>query len=236
LLIAFFSGAIFSSGFFIIFVDMLKEDINVKNYLYNPFDKTSHDQLRQYEEFAELDEKAIIYIILSYDKNSDVRKEYASRAQQKVESAKLAGYKFTSNQFNDDVEEILVGENPTINMAIVRYLYLFGIPELMALDFYVQKMQQVLNDQRKGNDEKNSHVVVNFCLGQINDLTSKIFHGQEAIDLRKALYEFSENTKKMRYSPEGMAEKLENDEDPFNGYTPYGDNYVIEKPKYIGSK
>jgi hypothetical protein len=213
---------------------MQKENINVKNYLYNPFDKASFSKLKEYEEFTDLSNDVISYIILSYDKNSDIRKEYASRAQQKVEAAKLSGFKFTLGQFKDDVEEILIGENPNTNLAIIRYLYLFGMPELMALDYYTEKMKQILNQQRKGEDEKNSHQVIQFCLEQINILTETIFHGKESINLRKALYQFVEQNKLFKPRPEEIADKLEKNEDPFEGNTPYGKGYTIDEMKFLG--
>jgi len=218
-------------------LNMTKNEINVESLLYNPFEKNPLNKLRHYDEFANIkDDKILAYIILAYDLKSDIRKEYPSRNQQKVEAAKLAGFKFTLNQFDKSVEEILIGDHYDVDKAIVKYLSFFGKPELMALEFLYNKMNDLLYQQRKGDDEKDSHKTIIFLKDNINELTEIIFGGVETITARSALYEFIQKNSTISVRPENIGEKLADGEVPLDGYNPYGDEYEIPKMKYLGSK
>lgn len=214
---------------------MKKQDIDVSKYLYKPF--ANHDDLRQYEEFKNIkDDRIIDYVILAYDIKSDIRKEFAHRSKQKVEAAILSGFNFTSGSFDKDVEEILIGENYDINLAIVRYISLFGKPEYMALDFQLEKMKSLLYKQRKGEDDKGDHKVSMEVQENITKLTEDLFGGKEILMARTALYDFIDREKGMMFKPENIARSLENKEDPFEGKTPYGDGFKVEKLRFKGDE
>jgi len=217
---------------------MTKNEINVSSLLYNPFDKESLKKLKEYDEFKTIpDDKIISYIILAYDLKSDVRKEYPSRNQQKVEAAKFAGFKFTSNQFDKTVEEILIGEDYDVNMAIVKYLSFFGKPELMTLEFLYNKQFLLLYNQNKGlDDEKDSHKTMMLLKDNINTLTEVIFGGSETITARTALYDYIQKNSTISVRPENIADKLSNDEPPLGDSNPYGEGYMPDKMKYLGGK
>jgi hypothetical protein len=213
---------------------MKKEDINVKNFLFNPFDKKEFNKLRQYEEFVNIPEEykggsIITYIILTYDLNSDIRKEYPLRAQQRFEAARLAGFKITLNEFDRDVEEILIGANYDIDKACIKYVSLFGRSDWSILTGYYWQLDWELYYIRKGQGEKKNSDNLTVLQNNIEKCEKRLFSEEETETMRKALYDFIVKPQNVRPNPENMADMIENIKDPMTfqkelGVFPYGEN------------
>jgi hypothetical protein len=213
---------------------MNKDNINRERYLFDPFDDAKLNKLRQYDEFKAIPAKfkggsILCYLVLAYDLNSDLRKEYPSRPQQKYQAAILAGFNLTDKKFDSGVEELILGNNYDFDKALVKYLSLFGRVELMALEAYYLQLNQEMKLIITGEAEKKNTDNVEVLYKRINDLTKILFFGEETITARKALYDFIAQPNSIRPSPENIAEMLEKGVNPLEGTTPYGMNYEPTK-------
>jgi hypothetical protein len=62
------------------------------------------------------------YIIYFYDPNSPILEEVKDALRAKLISAELAGFKKENGKFSENVEKMIVCEDPIINEMICRYL------------------------------------------------------------------------------------------------------------------
>lgn len=211
---------------------MKKEDIKREKYLYDPFDKNKINTLRNYDEFWNIeDDKVISYIILAYDINSDIIREFPIRAQQKFEAALLAGFKLNySNQFDTNVENMIIGDNYDVDKAIVKFVSLFGKPEWTALQAYYIQLDNELLLIRKGQAEKKNTDNVDLLYKRINEISKILFGGEETVTARKALYDFIVKPERIMPRPENISKMQEDAVSPLEFQKaiecePYEENY-----------
>jgi len=195
---------------------MEQSDINTKVLLYDPFNKDTALKLAdKYEEFnftfTNLTEKrkVVSYVILLYDLHSPLRVDIHDLFERKRAAAKLAGFKVGSGgYFDKKVEGAILGEDPDINNAIIRYLTFFSNPDYTMLVSFLDMYHKANRDALKGNPSATKIKNIEALNKTIKRLDKAIFAGDEPIGLRKSLYEHAEE---MRISlrPEDVAERLE---------------------------
>ena len=120
---------------------MEQSDINTKVLLYNPFDKDTALKLAdKYEEFnfsfTNLTDKRkiVAYIILMYDLHSPLRVDIHDLFERKRAAVQLGGFKAgDGGYFEKKVEGAILGEDPKVNDAIIRYLTFFSNPAISAM-------------------------------------------------------------------------------------------------------
>ena len=195
---------------------MEQSDINTKVLLYDPFNKDTALKLAdKYEEFnftfTNLTEKrkVVSYIILVYGLHSPLRVDIHDLFERKRAAAQLAGFKVGSGgYFDKKVEGAILGEDPDINNAIIRYLTFFSNPDYTMLVSFLDMYHKANRDALKGNPSATKIKNIEALNKTIKRLDKAIFAGDEPIGLRKSLYEHAEE---MRISlrPEDVAERLE---------------------------
>lgn len=190
-------------------------------FLHPPFSEKSYKKLLEFEEFKKVKKyieinKFIDYTILMYDPNSIMRKEYpftspqenTNYSRRKFECARLAGFNLIVNgnkkEFDVLTNEMLIGKNELCNNAIIKYILLFGIPELMALISFEQLLIQETKSALSGAGDKTTITNIDNLYQKINELTDRIYNGRETIEARKSLYLFIEK-EKLSIFPEDIA-------------------------------
>lgn len=183
--------------------------------LYDPFDKATVSKLEEYPEFQfEIKDKSkvIAYLILVYDRNSDLFLLHADNLyMRKKEAAMRVGFKLDANKhFSEDVEGILTGENEQFNLAQFRYIRLHGIPDLPVLIKYLEMLDAEMAGVLPPDPKKRGDVMKNIAeLHQkIDKLEEKIFTGKESERARESLYSLIEKIRVPR--PEFMAQDIAN--------------------------
>lgn len=216
---------------------MDKSELDLSLFLYSPFDKKTVTKLEQYDEFKVdfgVDKaKFISYVILLFDFNTPLRKEVQLFYRRKAEAAIMAGFKIAKGRFDKEVEDMLIGENKECNIAISRYLSLFGLPEYMELMGLESMLAFEMQNALKFSESQDFQVTrknMKELTERINELTLVLFGGKEALEARKALYEFTEKDR-LRIRPEHIAEDLEAGKPILDGYNPYGE-YKPSKLKF----
>ena len=195
---------------------MEQSDINTKVLLYDPFNKDTALKLAdKYEEFnftfTNLTDKRkiIAYIVLMYDLHSPLRVDIHDLFKRKRSAVQLAGFKAgDGGYFEKKVEGAILGEDPGVNDAIIRYLTCFSNPDYTMLVSFLDMYHKANRDALKGNPSATKIKNIEALNKTIKRLDKAIFAGDEPIGLRKSLYEHAEE---MRISlrPEDVAERLE---------------------------
>lgn len=216
---------------------MKKESININVFRFNPFAENIVDIFE--EEYGQVDfgvdkKKSIIYLILMYDLNSPLIKQYPDIIERRLKIAELAEFPKKKNVFVQEYEDLMVGDNENFNKASYQYIRSFGSPEFIALQMFWKYFgEQYVNSSKiySQKDYKESIANIKSLLIDINNLTDEIFSGKESINMRMALYKGMEKDIKMpRPEAIAMAENL--DELILN---PYGD-YKPEELKFKSNK
>lgn len=188
-------------------------DLDLTNYLYNPTDnKALRRLINRFEEFQQDAginiSKIIVYIILMYDLNSELRRIYADYFTRKREAAIMAGFNINRHgRFSESIEEMLLGENDKVNDMIVRYAMLFNNPDYISLVAYTEmliKETKISLGKEYNKDTINNITKLNK---EIKILMINIFGGSPHRNLIKALYRTMER-EKLRYRPELIAKDI----------------------------
>lgn len=183
-------------------------------FRYKPFDPATVSELETLPEF-QFDfrdkAKAISYLILVWEpQNRDWQKQYTRYVDMKREAALLAGFTLQpNNRFTPEVEDLIIGANPAFNRAVIRYLYLTGIPELPALSAHRElqsaEMEAAFNPNTDAKVRKEIRVNIDAGTLKISEYEEKIFGGREVEALRTELYKYMESLK-LALRPEYIAQ------------------------------
>lgn len=217
--------------------DLDIRDLDTSRFQYDPKNPYDIERLkRDIPEFAEhptIDNKkikafdqddAVRYVILLYDRESQLRREYTKIRQRKAVAAAYAGFKPSAKgEFRKDVERILIGQSPEVNKMIVRYVMSYNDPDQMALEMYIEMFQRnaaaMLQNIADPMEYKRIHEVTEKLKASISELTQKLLGGQDESSIIKELYA---DLQKLRETmmPEYVAEIRAKGQDL--EYNPYG--------------
>jgi hypothetical protein len=153
--------------------------------------------------------KALIYLVLMYDKESYFRKSIPNFLQRKYEAGITAGFKLQdNNEFSSETEEVMLGFNDDFNRAVVEYVSIFYNLEYAKLIVYELNYYKIIKDSFTKFDIKgNMKNMLDKMSNEISELEEKIFGGQEAINMRKALYEGTARSR-LKLRPEDMIDEF----------------------------
>ena len=178
--------------------------------LYDPFGKDTLSQLEIYPEFQfqiKNKDKFISYLILVYDMNSEFFiREPDNLYHRKRQVAEKVGFKLNEEgHFDKYVEEVLVGENESFNLAVLRYSRFPGIPDLPVLIRNIELLDYELSSKLPADPTKRAKVRENIkqLRTDIEELEIRIFSGKESEKARESLYKFIETMRVPR--PEFIA-------------------------------
>ena len=173
--------------------------------LYPPFDPGTVGKLEAYPEFQfkiKDKPKIIAYLILVYDRNSELFVMHADNLYlRKKEAALVVGFTLDENKkFTKHVEEVLVGENEEFNLAQFRYARFFGIPDLPVLIKNIEMLDYEMSAKLPSDPGKRDKVRSNIknLLLDIDQLEQRIFTGKESEAARESLYRLIEKIRAPR--------------------------------------
>ena len=174
--------------------------------------------------------KVIRYVMYMYDKGSPVIQKIDSIYKQKIEAAKLAGFKTkASGTFSNAVDEMMVGYNHKVNHMIVRYLRLMRDEEFMQFRIYKEKLYSSLQKMQDTDDPStlSKIIAVNKSLtAVIDNIKVEFFQSGDAQQLIEVLYEQAE-FEDLELTPEHIADRIEKGLAPVDVH-PYGEDYEFE--------
>lgn len=175
--------------------------------------------------------KVLRYTMYMYDKGSPLISKIDSIYKQKIEAAKLAGFKMRpSGTFDDAVNKMMVGANHLVNHMIVRFLRLMRDEEFMQFRIYKEKLYASLQKMHETDDPKtlSSIIAVNKSLTSvIDDIKRDFFRAGDSEQLIEILYEQAE-FEDLELTPEHIADRIQKGLDPVD-YYPFGKDYKFEK-------
>lgn len=223
-------------------MDINFDKLNTSNFLYDPKSITFIDDLERdipelkswNEDFDKL--KYCQYLTLMYDKVSPVNKSYQS-TNFMVRKYKCADAVRLVIKRKSSLEEAIVGKNDYINDITIKYILLFGSPEIMTLVAYQSMLDIITRRAISGEFEKNDHDTIEKITQRINEKTAKLLYTDGADEYShfvKALYKELDKEKEMLHMENIHKNLMSGDIDSLLE-NPYGD-WKPNKMKFIDDK
>jgi hypothetical protein len=214
--------------------------IDSKKYYYDPTANDLDEQLSKYDEFNEeyeLDKSMVNrYIVLMFDMNTSLRLDVRDFWERKRVAAQIAGFTLRPRvrEFEQPVENMLLGNNAAVNNAITKYIMLFGLPEYASLVIFQTMLVFEVQKTLRGSYTKDTSKNVDYIHKRISELTDLLYGGKEAINARKALYSKIEKDRRAE-KPEDIINRI-NSGDDLSDMSPYEKDYKVDKMNYKGDK
>ena len=209
---------------------MTLKDIDSSKLL---FDLSAKDLVEQVQaKFPELSEykgkvdirKVSIYVILMADMFSPMSVEKPDWWQRKYACALLAGFPRTKKEFTKEAEDIIIGEDESVNQAMVAYTLSFGLPNFALLQAYMSLMSFEMQKVFGGKGSKDSQKIIDGANDRIQSLTRDFFKSgdtDEYSKVRQVLYAKVEKERE-KLRPEQIIRYLEDHGDLPEDFNPYG--------------
>ena len=177
------------------------------------------------------DDKILIYIVLVYDLNSEIRRNIKEYLRRKTEAGEAAGFLRDEKTgfFEKRIEDMMVGENDQFNKAVVQYtswMFERNYKHLVVLEFNYHKL--AIESMKKWDSKSNTLIM--DMKNEMDVIEKGLFGGEEVMNMRRALYEGTDRTR-LRLRKENEIDEFE-----LNGLTdwsPYGD-YKPYKLTFVG--
>ncbi|MDD5353310.1 MAG: hypothetical protein PHS93_09140, partial [Candidatus Omnitrophica bacterium] len=128
-----------------------------------------------------------------YDLSSEMRTVFSDYATRKRECALKAGWSVekSTRKFPAEVENILVGGDPTANKIIISYIRIQGDPNLILYYSFSELLAVEMDNSLKEKDPK----IIKYIRENVDKLglaiaklEESIFGGKEVAGMRRALY------------------------------------------------
>lgn len=184
------------------------------------------------------DKKVFTYIALMYDPQSELWRSQMDYYVRKSECATIVDFPKAKGQWSEEAESILIGQDEKVNDMIVAFIAQFGMIELYQLVGYLNILS---SETRKAIDykgDKNSIDIITKTGDKIRELMKVVFRSGEYDEIsmvRKALYSRLEK-ERLKIRPEEIVRMISEEGELPAEFNPYGDNYKVEKPKFIGDE
>ena len=200
-------------------MDISLADIDCSVFLIDPQlkEKELKDSVKNYPEFKKPLSVplacAIKYIILMYDiSNQEVQSLYPDFGDRRRACAELAGFELTEEGFDEEVELIILNSNPDFNGMVIRYVRMFNNPDYVPYVSYwnmlVIEMRNAMI-QTKSSAISTSRTNIQSLNKEINDISTRMFRGDDTEALKRALYANMER-EKLNLRPEDIANQIQN--------------------------
>lgn len=181
----------------------------------------------------------IRYIVSCYDKESPIVDEFKKRwTMRKKMAASYAGLFNLGKESNYDVDSILYARNEFVNKIILRYLSLLFDREFLMYAVYsellINQSEQLMRFEfDKPSDTARAKQTIEATQADLSALEEKVFSGGDVRELKNVLYEEAQKFIVSELRPENIVSRKERGEKAVD-YNPYGDNYEVNKLRYIG--
>lgn len=227
---------------------MKRTDYDFSGCMWNPNSEGFLKTIQEIKEFGEyippphssvLTRKRVFtWIVIMFDLNSPLRRTITNYYDRKKLAAEIAGWeRGRNNEFPEEVTQVLLGENETVNKLIVSYLMLFSMPEYTQLIAYLNIQFALMMEAMKQAFDKDTVKLLDDLTTKIKRLTSEIYgSGQvdEVMNARKALYNMAEK-ERVRLNPESIVKVLSEEGELPKDFNPHG-KYKPDKIKFISDE
>jgi hypothetical protein len=179
----------------------------------------------------------IKYIVACYDAESPIVKEYSKRwTVKKREAAKTSGLLHLTKSKTSDIESVLYCKNDVINKVTVRYLAMQSDRDYLMYAIYnemlITQSGQILSSAfDKPADMARAKTNIETIQDDIARLEQKLFSGDDVRALKNILQEESRKFMVSELRPENLVTKADNGQMVIE--SPYGDNYIPEKLRFL---
>lgn len=156
--------------------------------------------------------KLMLYILCTYDKNSPYRKKFPDILKRKIEVAHDCGFEtIESGNFDSPVEDFLKGNNHVVNQKIVAYVrlhrsYKYSYQISVEASYY-NLMLEIL-----GGDTKNIKQARELK-DELEENLLELLNQDNNPFLKDEILRYMEN-ERLRLRPEDIALKMQNGETP----------------------
>jgi hypothetical protein len=219
---------------------MRLEDIDTSNFRYSPKAGEFKKNMDKIPEFRDVKiekyeasgkYKALTYMTLVWDINSELRHSFPNYLERKYEAGIAAGFKiYKDGCFSKYAEHFMFGKNTSFNRAVVKYLSMMYNREYM--NYAVLELRYLLVHQ---DALKTFNKDTLFYMREIEKDMKKheevIFGGDETINMRKLFYARTEQLR-LRLTPEDLQEE----ENGLKDYGRYGKEYEVGDLSYFGDE
>ena len=178
------------------------------------------------------------YIILMYDINSPMLREVRLYYERKARVAELLKFPTKKGSWVPAAEEILVGRNEAFNELVAAYISNLGLPAYMQLVAYLEIQRIKTIEIFSGKISDKSDQILDRVTARIGEITRNLMGTGEVDEItiaRKALYQRAQIDKsRLIPKPEDIVKILEAEGDLPEDFNPYGEDYKVEKSRFIG--
>lgn len=216
------------------------KDINTSRFLADPNKDDFVDRMTEMSPVFNFNisrvnhKKALTYIALMYDKESYFRKDIKRYLERKYKSGIAAGFSVDDDgTFHEKaVEKMLLGGFDDFNKAVVQYAVLqYDLDYARLVVFELNLHKFLLKAMTKMDEKGDLKKQMDALTKDINDIEKRIFGGDETINMRKALYEGTSQTR-LRLRPEDALDEFK--VTGLADWSPYGKGYKPEGIKFVG--
>jgi len=178
------------------------------------------------------------YIILMYDVNSPMLREVRTYYERKARTAEMLQFPTAKGQWIPEVEEMLIGRNSKFNDLVATYISNLGLPQYMQLVAYQEIQRQKMMEVFMGRISDKSDQILERVTAAISAITRQLFGSGEEDEItvaRKALYQRAQIDKsRLIPKPEDIVKLVEADGELPEDFSPYGEDYKVEKSRFLG--
>jgi hypothetical protein len=221
---------------------MTINDITTNRLKFDPKERGFVKRMHEDSKYFQLsipkvgDKKALTYLVLIYDPNSEVRERFPNHNQMKTIAAQIAEFPTKTLpdgkvRFEDQYEDLMVGANKKFNAAVTHYIFkTFNIDfiEFVHLKFQYEKLMF----ESFSSFDATTNNLIKDVKKRLLEAEKAFFSGEEkSVELREALYEKAED-EKLNLMPEEVLDKFM--EDGLKDWSPHGD-YEQEDISYYGT-
>jgi hypothetical protein len=157
-------------------------------------------------------EQVAEYIVLLYDKKSELIRQYPDFRMRKERCVALAGFrKGKDGKYPEEIEAIFLGGNSEINKAIMAFVIQQHDPDwILYVTYSTLLASEVEASLGEGDPKKRETIRKNIfeLVANIRSAEENIFGGRETEEMRRALYATMEG-QRQSIRPEDMARDIQ---------------------------
>lgn len=182
------------------------------------------------------EDRVLDFIILTYHPESELVRSIHNIIRRKYEAAKIADFPpKQDNKFKKHYEAIVLGNSTLVNKMIILFLRMINNPDYSLLQVYIKSyynsLEALESVEHTGTDDAREQKaraearekltkVIQTTRENIKDCERSLMQGDDTKDVLEALYE-NIDEEILAITPEHIADKIQNNEDPIGHHNPY---------------
>ena len=218
---------------------MRLQDLNTRKFSFNPKSSTFLADMEKFNPFRFNEKglgskKALKYMVLMYDKESELIQTITNYAYRKRVAAIAAGFTpHEDGRFPEKVKQMLLGNVKTFNRAMVYFCAKQREPLLLRLAVLEHAQMKIALDAIENYDDK-IHKLSDDIARRIIEVRTELFFGEESKEVLDALYNEIDD-RELGLEVENIVEKLTSVglKEEYGELT-YGRDYPKPEVKFAG--